>query len=156
DPLILTWPKKMKNVAGQVRDQYHHCIDLVPTILDCCGVEQPQVLKGHTQTPIQGVSMRYTFADPKAESTRETQYYAMLGTRAIYHRGWKAVARHGALSGKGSFMEDKWELYHVEADRAEINDVSQQFPEKTLEMVATWFAHAGANHVYPLDDRTAI
>jgi arylsulfatase len=80
----------------------------------------------------------------------------MLGTRAIYHRGWKAVARHGALSGKGHFMEDKWELYHIETDRAEVNDVGDQFPEKKLEMIATWFAVAGANQVFPLDDRTAM
>ncbi|MBV8551350.1 MAG: arylsulfatase [Acidobacteriaceae bacterium] len=156
DPLIITWPKEMKKVAGQVRDQYHHCIDLVPTILDCCGVEPPAVIKGFTQTPIQGVSMRYTFDNPTAESTRQIQYYAMLGTRAIYHKGWKAVARHGALSGKSDFMNDKWELYHIETDRAECTDVSEQFPEKKTELIATWFAVAGANHVFPLDDRTAV
>jgi len=156
DPLILSWPKEMKKVAGGVRDQYHHCIDLVPTILDCCGVEAPAAIKGHTQTPIQGVSMRYSFGDAKADSKRETQYYAMLGTRAIYHKGWKAVARHGAISGKGKFMEDKWELYNIETDRSESNDVSAQFPEKKLELIATWFAVAGANNVFPLDDRTAI
>jgi arylsulfatase A-like enzyme len=156
DPLIISWPKEMKAFAGQVRDQYHHCIDLVPTILDCCGVEAPDSIKGYQQTPIQGVSMRYTFADPKAATKRETQYYAMLGTRAIYHKGWKAVARHGALSGKGHFMEDKWELYHIETDRSEINDVGEQFPEKKLELIATWFAAAGKNNVFPLDDRTAV
>ena len=156
DPLLISWPKAMKKVAGGVRDQYHHCVDLVPTILDCCGVQAPAVIKGYTQTPIQGVSMRYTFDNAKAESTRETQYYSMLGTRAIYHKGWKAVARHGALSGKGKFMEDPWELYHIDTDRSESNDVSAQFPEKKLEMIATWFAVAGANQVFPLDDRTAM
>src|SRR5262249_14025314 len=154
-PLIITWPKEMKKVAGQTRDQYHHCIDLVPTILDCCGIEPPEVIKGYTQTPIQGVSMRYTFDRPDVPTTPETQYYAMLGTRAIYHKGWKAVARHGALSGKSHFMEDKWELYHIETDRAETTDVAEQFPEKKLELVATWFAVAGKNNVFPLDDRTA-
>jgi arylsulfatase len=100
--------------------------------------------------------MRYSFDNPKAESTRQTQYYAMLGTRGIYHKGWKAVARHGALSGKSKFMEDKWELYHIETDRSETQDVGDQFPEKKMELIATWFAVAGANHVFPLDDRTAI
>jgi arylsulfatase len=119
DPLLISWPKEMKKVAGGIRDQYHHCIDLVPTILDCCGVTPPDFIKGHAQTPIQGISMRYSFADAKVESKRETQYYAMLGTRAIYHKGWKAVARHGALSGKGNFMHDQWELYHIESDRSE-------------------------------------
>ena len=156
DPLIISWPKEMKKVAGGTRDQYHHCIDIVPTILECCGVQAPAVIKGYTQTPIQGVSMRYSFNDAKAESHRETQYYAMLGTRAIYHRGWKAVARHGAISGKGKFMEDPWELYHIETDRSESNDVSGKFPEKKLELIATWFAVAGANQVFPLDDRTAM
>src|SRR5215472_17062412 len=74
DPLIISWPKEMKKVAGAVRDEYHHCVDIVPTILDCCGVQAPAVIKGYAQTPIQGVSMRYSFDDPKAESTRETQY----------------------------------------------------------------------------------
>jgi arylsulfatase len=156
DPLILAWPKVMKKTAGGVRDQYHHAIDLAPTILDCCGIEASQVLKGFTQTPIQGVSMRYTFDSPKAESTRTSQYYAMLGTRAMYHKGWKAVARHGALSGKGQFSQDRWELYHVETDRSETTDVAAQFPEKLQDLQALWFAHAGRNNVFPLDDRTAV
>lgn len=156
DPLIISWPREMSKVSGGVRDQYHHAIDLVPTILECCGVEPPEVIKGHTQSPIQGVSMKYTFNGVKAVSKRETQYYAMLGTRAIYHKGWKAVARHGAITGKGHFMDDPWELYHVETDRSETDDVAAKFPEKLKELVATWFAVAGANNVFPLDDRTAI
>jgi len=156
DPLVIAWPKQMTKIAGGTRDQYHHAIDIVPTILDCCGIEAPEVIKGHTQTPIQGISMRYTFNDAKGSSKRETQYYAMLGTRAIYHKGWKAVARHGAITGKGHFMDDPWELYHVEGDRSECDDVAKQFPDKVKEMVATWFAVAGRNNVFPLDDRTAI
>jgi arylsulfatase len=155
DPLIISWPKAMKRVAGQVRDQYCHAIDLVPTILDCCGVEAPEVLKGYTQSPIQGTSLRYSFDDAKAPSQRETQYYAMLGTRAIYHQGWKAVARHGALLGKGKFMDDEWELYHVEEDRTETKNLAKEHPEKVQELVGIWFAAAGGNHVFPLDDRSA-
>lgn len=155
DPCIIAWPKMMKNVAGGVRDQYHHCIDIVPTILDCLGVDPPDSIKGYTQSPIQGMSMRYTFDKPDVSSTRQTQYYAMLGTRAIYHQGWKAVARHGAISGKGHFMDDKWELYHIEKDRTEVHDLADQHPDKLKELIATWFAVAGLNWVFPLDDRTA-
>ena len=156
DPCIISWPKMMKDVAGQVRDQYHHCIDIVPTILDCVDMESPMFINGYQQSPIQGTSMRYTFDNPDAESTRHTQYYAMLGTRSIYHNGWKAVARHGAISGNGHFMDDKWELYHVEQDRSEIHDVAEQYPDKLKELIATWFAYAGRNNVFPLDDRVPM
>lgn len=156
DPCIITWPKMMKRVAGQTRDQYHHAIDIVPTLLDCLEIDPPEFIKGFEQSPIQGVSMRYTFDKPDATSTRPAQYYAMLGTRAIYHQGWKAVARHGAISGVGHFMDDKWELYQTEKDRAEVHDLAAQQPEKLKEMVASWFAFAGRNNVFPLDDRTPI
>ena len=156
DPLIVAWPKETKQYGGQVRDQYHHAIDIVPTILDCCGIEAPEAIKGYTQTPIQGVSMRYTFARGDVPTTRGTQYYEMLGTRAMYHDGWKVVARHGAISGVGHFMEDKWELYHVAEDRSEVHDLASAYPEKVQELVGTWFAYAGRNNVFPLDDRTAV
>lgn len=156
DPLIISWPKQMKKVAGQIRDQYHHAIDIMPTILDCCEIVPPETIKGYTQSPIQGVSMSYTFDSPNIESTRDTQYYAMLGTRAIYYKGWKAVARHGALASTGHFMDDKWELYHVEDDRSESQNLADQHPEKLQGLVATWFAIAGRNNVFPLDDRTAL
>jgi arylsulfatase A-like enzyme len=155
DPLVISWPGRIAD-AGGVRDQYHHAIDVVPTILELVGVEPPAVIKGYAQTPIQGVSMAYSFDDPGAESRRQTQYYAMLGTRAIYHQGWKAVARHGAISGKGRFMEDEWELYNVAEDRAEVHDLAAKHPEKVQELIATWFAYAGRNNAFPLDDRTAI
>jgi arylsulfatase len=100
--------------------------------------------------------MAYAFRDPQAETRRHTQYYAMLGTRAIYHRGWKAVARHGALLGKGRYMDDVWELYHVAEDRSERTDLAVQFPDKVKELVATWFAVAGRHNGFPLDDRTAL
>ena len=156
DPLIISWPKETKKSAGGFRDQYHHAIDLVPTILDCCGVEQPATINGHAQTPIQGVSMRYSFNDGKAATTRHMQYYSMLGTRAMYADGWKAVARHGALSGKGHFSLDTWELYNTEMDRTETADLAEKFPEKLKDLQALWFAHAGKNNVFPLDDRTAV
>jgi arylsulfatase A-like enzyme len=156
DPCIIAYPKEMKAVAGGVRDQYHHSIDIVPTVLDVCGIEPPETIDGHVQSPIQGVSMRYTFADDPAKSARTTQYYAMLGTRAIYHDGWKAVSRHGAISGIGNFDKDEWELYHVEADRSELHNLAGQHPDKLQQLVGLWWHEAGANNVLPLDDRTAL
>lgn len=156
DPLIIAWPNAMKDIAGGMRDQYHHAIDVMPTMLDCAGLEPPDAIKGYAQTPIQGTSMRYTFDDAAAKSARRTQYYEMLGTRAIYHDGWKAVARHGALSGAGNFMKDRWELYHVDSDRAEVHDLAGQHPDRLAELIALWWVEAGRNDVLPLDDRTAL
>ncbi|MDH3675559.1 MAG: sulfatase-like hydrolase/transferase, partial [Anaerolineae bacterium] len=156
DPCIIAWPRRTQDLGGAIRDQYHHAIDIVPTILDLVGVEAPEYIKGHPQSEIQGVSMAYTFDRAEAESRRETQYYAMLGTRAIYHKGWKAVARHGAISGKGNFNADPWELYHVAEDRSETHDLAEQHPEKVQELVNLWFSEAGKNNVFPLDDRTAL
>lgn len=155
DPLIVSWPTAMGSVGGQVRDQYHHAVDIVPTVYDCAGITPPDAIDGITQHPIQGVSMRYSFDDVAAASTRKTQYYEMLGTRALYHDGWKIVARHGALSGLGHFGTDTWELYHTETDRAEMHDVAGENPGRVAEMVGMWFALAGRNNVFPLDDRTA-
>ncbi|MGE0687918.1 MAG: arylsulfatase [Dehalococcoidia bacterium] len=156
DPCIIAWPGQMRDVAGGIRDQYHHAIDIVPTLLELAAVEAPPLIKGHAQLPVEGTSMAYTFGSPDAPTHRRTQYYAMLGTRAIYHRGWKAVARHGALLGKGHFMDDEWELYHIEEDRSEMFNLAEHEPEKLKELIATWFAVAGRYNVFPLDDRTAL
>ena len=156
DPLIISWPKKMKKISGQLREQYHHAIDIVPTIMECTQTESPDFIKGVPQSEIQGVSMCYTFEDAKAATTRTTQYYEMLGSRAIYHDGWKAVARHGPITGKGHFAEDEWELYHIEEDRSESVDLAQKYPKRLQALVALWFVEAGKNHVFPLDDRTGV
>lgn len=156
DPMIVAWPREMRDVAGQVRDQYHHVIDVTPTIDDCVGIAPPDVLRGHPQTPIQGVSMRYTFPSGTADSARTTQYYSMLGTRAIYHDGWKAVARHGTGTGKGGFTDDEWELFDITTDRAELHDLSRERPEVLRELIALWYVEAGRNNVLPLDDRVPV
>jgi hypothetical protein len=128
----------------------------VPTILDCLGVTAPEAIKGHTQSTFDGVSMRYSFDDPSAPSARPTQFYSMLGSRAIWHDGWKAVTTHPTLSGWSHFNEDTWELYHTDVDRSELHDLAAEHPGRAREMVNLWFAEAGANGAFPLDDRSPL
>jgi arylsulfatase len=155
DPLVIHWPKGIK-AKGQVRHQYHHSTDIVATILDVCGLKMPEVYRGVKQYPLSGVSMRYTFdAKPDAATQKKRQYYAMLGTRGMWEDGWKAVAVHAPLTGKGNFDKDPWELYHVDKDRSESKDVAKQHPEKLQALIKTWFEEAEKNLVLPLDDRSA-
>jgi arylsulfatase len=155
DPCIISWPAGI-TARGEVRDQYHHAIDIVPTVLDCLGVEAPETIKGVTQTPIQGVSMRYSFDAATIPSARTTQFYSMLGTRGIWHDGWKAVTTHPAVSGWGAYERDTWELYHTETDRSELQNVAAENPERLSELVGLWFYEAGANYAFPLDDRSPL
>lgn len=155
DPLVISWPKAIK-AKGEVRHQYHHCTDIVPTILELCGLEMPKVYKGADQIPLAGVSMAYTFtAKPDDPTRKKRQYYAMLGTRGIWEDGWRAAAVHAPLSSKGRFDEDKWELYHVDRDRSESRDVAEKHPEKLQALIEAWFEEADKNMVLPLDDRSA-
>ncbi len=156
DPMVISWPRGMK-ARGEVRNQYHHSTDVVPTILEACGLEMPKVYKGEEQVPLSGVSMRYSFdAKPDAPTTKKRQYFAMLGTRAIWEDGWKAVALHAPISGKGHFDKDEWELYHVDVDRAESKNLAKEHPEKLQALIKAWFEEADKNNVLPLDDRTAL
>jgi arylsulfatase len=156
DPLIISWPKGIK-ARGEVRNQYHHSTDIVPTLLDIIGIEAPTVYKGVPQYPMSGVSMKYTFnATPDAPTMKKRQYFAMLGTRAIWEDGWKAVAMHAPLTSKGNFDKDEWELYHVAVDRSESRNLAKENPEKLKQMIAAWFDEADKNLVLPLDDRTAV
>jgi arylsulfatase len=154
-PLVVSWPKGIK-AKGEVRHQYHHCTDIVPTILDVCGLEMPREYRGVEQYPLSGVSMRYTFgASPDAPTQKKRQYYAMLGTRGIWEDGWRAAAVHAPLTGKGQFDKDEWELYHVDADRSESANVAREHPEKLQALIDAWFEEAEKNLVLPLDDRSA-
>ena len=155
DPLVISWPKGIK-ARGEVRHQYHHSTDIVPTILDVCGLEMPKVYRGVEQYPIAGVSMRSSFdAAPDAPTKKKRQYYEMLGTRGIWEDGWKAVAVHAPISGKGNFDKDPWQLYHVDKDRAESVDLAKQNPEKLQALIKAWMEEAEKNFVLPLDDRGA-
>jgi N-sulphoglucosamine sulphohydrolase, C-terminal len=155
DPCIVSWPAGIE-AKGEIREQYHHAIDLVPTILDVLGVEAPETIKGHVQSHFDGVSMRESFDDASKPTPRKTQFYTMLGSRGIWHDGWKAITTHPTLSGWSHFNEDEWELYHTDVDRAEVDNLAAEQPDKLRELVNLWYAEAGANGAFPLDDRSAL
>ena len=155
DPCMISWPAGIK-AKGEIRHQYHHAIDLVPTILDALGVRPPDVIKGHVQSSFDGISMRYSFDQASIPTARSTQFYSMLGSRAIWHEGWKAVTTHPTIAGWSNFNDDTWELYNVEEDRAELHDLAAQRPDKLRELINLWFAEAGRNGAFPLDDRSAV
>lgn len=156
DPLVISWPKGIK-ARGELRHQYHHSVDIVPTILDLCGLEMPKVYHGVKQFPLSGISMRYTFdAKPDDPTRKERQYYAMLGTRGIWEKGWKAACVHAPLAGKGYFDKDQWQLYNVDNDRSESKDVAKEYPGKLKELMKAWYEEAENNMVLPLDDRSTL
>lgn len=155
DPLVIHWPSGIK-AKGEIRHQYHHVTDIVPTILELAGLEMPGVYRGVEQEPLPGVSMTYSFDSGDAPTRKKRQYYTMLGTRGIWQDGWKAAATHAPLTGKGHFDQDRWELYHVDEDRSESKDLAEQYPEKVQELVAAWFEEAEKYHGLPLDDRSAM
>jgi arylsulfatase len=155
DPLVISWPKGIK-ARGEIRHQYHHSTDIAATILDVCGITFPKSYRGVEQHPLSGVSMRYSFdAKPDAPTRKQRQYYAMLGTRGMWEDGWKAVAVHAPLTGKGHFDQDRWQLYHVDQDRAEAVDLAKQHPDRLQALIEAWFDEAEKNNVLPLDDRSA-
>ncbi len=155
DPLTITWPKGIK-ARGEIRNQYHHAVDIVPTILEICGLEMPKVYRGVEQYPLSGVSMKYSFdAKPDDATQKHVQYFSMLGTRAIWQDGWKAVAVHAPFTNKGNFDKDVWELYHVDMDRSESHNLAKENPEKLEALKKLWMEEAQKNFALPQDDRTA-
>jgi len=153
DPLIIHWPNGIDDPGG-IRDQYHHVIDVTPTILDVVGVVPPENFQGIEQQPVEGTSMRYTFPSNAvdATTTRTKQYYEMMGHRAIWSDGWKAVTMHR----KGEAFEDEqWALYNTSKDFSECHDLSSDEPGKLKEMVDLWWSEAENFNVLPLDDRGA-
>nr|WP_240423856.1 arylsulfatase [Microbacterium halotolerans] len=147
DPLIVALPKR--HGAHGLRTQFHHVTDIVPTILDVVGIEPPAQIRGVAQMPIHGTSMAYTF-DKDCESRKSAQYFEMFGHRAIWKDGWKAVAYHPR---GGDYADDRWELYHVDADVAEVRDLAGEMPEKLKELEDLWWSEARKYGVLPLDDR---
>ena len=151
DPLIISWRNGIK-ARGEIRNQFHHATDIVPTLLDVLDLEPPDSIKGVTQQPIEGVSMAYSLDDDSAPTRKGVQYFEMVGHRGIWKDGWKAVTFHPSDSG-GKFEKDKWELYHVAKDVTESNDVAAEMPDKLQEMIDAWWVEAEKYNVLPLDDR---
>ena len=153
DPLVVSWPKGITTKGG-IRHQYHHAIDIVPTVLECIGLDFPDFVQGYEQSPLPGVSMKYSFeADPDAPTEKKIQYYEMLATRGLWRGGWKAVAKRSPFLGKGHFESDEWELYHTEQDRSEMKNLADEHPELLKELINLWYVEAGKYNVLPLDDR---
>ncbi|WP_431279413.1 arylsulfatase [Leifsonia poae] len=154
DPMVISWPRGI-DAHGEVRHQYHHAVDVVPTILECIGLEFPDFVQGYEQSPLPGVSMKYTFGTkPDAPTEKKIQYYEMLATRGLWRDGWKVVAQRAPFLGKGHFESDTWELYHTDVDRSEMHDLAAEHPELVKELVNLWYVEAGKYNVLPLDDRT--
>jgi arylsulfatase len=154
--LVVHWPKQIK-AKGEVRGQFHHVIDVVPTILEACGLPQPKVVNGSVQHPIEGVSMVYTFDDANAKDRHTTQYFEIFCNRAIYHDGWVAGTVHSPPWDTGEkpvpFDKDRWELYNVAEDFSQSTDLAAKHPEKLKELQALFLKEAVKYHVLPLDDR---
>lgn len=152
-PLIAHWPARITD-AGGLRGQFHHVVDLLPTILETAAISAPQDLGGHRQLPLAGGSLAYTWPreNSAAPTRRSAQYFEIHGHRAIWEKGWKAVTFHD--SGQ-SYTGDHWELYHLDADPTESRDVAREQPGKLAALLATWEREAQAHDVYPLDDRRA-
>ncbi len=156
---IVHWPNGIA-AKGEIRSQFHHVIDIAPTLLEAAGLPQPTQVNGVAQMPIQGVSMLYSFNDPKAAERHETQYFEMFGNRGIYHKGWTAVTRHKTpwlLIGEKTpaFDDDVWELYDTSKDWSQANDLAKQMPEKLHELQRLWLIEAMRYNVLPLDDDLA-
>ena len=168
DPFILHWPAAVKQPGG-LRDQYAHIIDMVPTVLDLLGIEPPETINGVKQAPMHGVSFAHTVNDAQAPSRHTTQYFEMLGTRAIYHDGWRAVCgwpgpsiAEGAAKGRRLFDQitpeilkvldaEEWQLYNLAVDPTESRDLAGEHPEKLRELIDLWWTEAETYQVLPLD-----
>jgi arylsulfatase len=146
-------------VKGEQRTQFHHVIDVVPTILEACKISEPNEVNGIAQQPIEGVSMLYSFDDADAVGRRTTQYFEMFCNRAIYHDGWVACSHFGTpwdtASRGGNFLQAPWELYHIDEDFSQANDLAKGNPEKLKELQAKFLEEAEKYHVLPLDPRFA-
>jgi len=155
---VVAWPKGIQD-AGGLRSQFHHIIDVVPTVLEVAGISEPGMVNGVAQKPIEGISMAYTFADKDAASRHTTQYFEILGNRAIYHDGWIASCFHGRVpwirSQSMPFGEgETWELYNIADDFSQGEDLSARYPERLRELRALFDQEARKHGVYPLDDNT--
>src|SRR5262249_3906789 len=156
---IVHWPRGIASKA-QLRAQFHHVIDIAPTILEVAGLPHPTIVNGVLQEPLHGVSMAYSFDDANAAERHETQYFEMLCNRGIYPKGWTAVTRHGNLpwvvtGAQPPLSDDIWELYDTTKDWSQAHDLAKQMPEKVAELKQLFELEAAKYNVFPLDDRKA-
>jgi arylsulfatase len=152
---IVHWPNGIQ-AQGEIRSQFHHVIDVAPTVLEAAGLPQPTTVHGVDQRPMEGVSMRYAFDDAGAAERRETQYFEMFCNRGIYDKGWTAVTRHSipwVVEPLPPFADDRWELYDTNTDWTQAHDLAADQPEKLAELQALFAAEARKYNVFPLDDR---
>jgi arylsulfatase A-like enzyme len=149
DPFILSWPKRIA-ARGELRHQFVHACDLVPTLLDVIGIDAPASIAGVPQMPLEGVSFARSIADAAAPSKQVAQYFEMFGHRGLWHDGWKAVAFHPTGT---PFDKDTWELFHLAQDFSEAHDLAAEQPERLAALVKLWWEQAEAHQVLPLDDR---
>lgn len=159
-PLIVRWPRQLPG-GGAVRPAFAHAVDVMPTILDAAGLPVPETIDGVTQRPLDGASLLPVLRDPQAPAPRRTQYFEMLGSRAIYHDGWKATTDHVGpqlsierqlVDGSHDLEQDHWALFDLERDFAEAHDVGAQHPERLRALTELWWAEAGRNNVLPVLD----
>ncbi len=155
NPLVVSWPARIK-AKGEIRSQFQHVVDIAPTVLEAAGMPEPKTVNGVAQTPMEGVSMVYTFDDAKAAGRHKTQYFEIFGNRAIYHDGWVAATVHKApweATPRRKLAEDVWELYNVDEDFSETNDLAASNPAKLKELQALFMKEAERYRVLPIDDR---
>ncbi|MFN0122353.1 MAG: arylsulfatase, partial [Blastocatellia bacterium] len=150
DPLIISWPAGIRD-KGAIRTQFHHVTDIVPTVMEALNIKAPDNYRGVPQLPVAGVSMAYTFNDGAAASRKTTQYFEMIGHRAIWHEGWTAVTAH---TRGAPFEQDKWELYDTATDFAAVRNLADQQPDRLKQLRELWQSEAVKYGVLPLDDRT--
>ena len=156
NPLIVSWPNHI-SASNQVRSQWHHVIDVAPTVLEAAHLPEPKSVNGTVQEPIEGVSFLYSFENPKAESPHKTQYFEIFGNRAVYSDGWYAGTVHRApweTTPRAALKDDKWELYDTRNDFSLSNDLAASNPEKLKEMQALFIEEAVKYRVLPIDDRS--
>jgi arylsulfatase len=154
--MVVHWPARLEGVAGGLRSQFHHVVDVAPTVLEAAGLPEPTVVHGVKQRPMDGVSMLYALEDAAAKDRRTTQYFEMFGNRGIYHEGWVAATRHSTpwLTTEAPPLEDDvWELYHVDVDFSQADNLADTRPDKLAELKKLFEQEAIRNHVYPIDDR---
>jgi arylsulfatase len=154
DTCLVSWPRGIA-ARGDIRHQYIHAVDIVPTLYELLQMKPPDVLKGYPQKPIEGESFAASLTNADAPG-KKTQFYSMLGQRAIYHEGWLANTLHPPMSGWGGFDHDVWELYRLDEDRTQTHDVATDHPDVLERLKGLWFYYAGIFKGLPLDDRTAL